>query len=498
MPEKISRPSLNQTILGRYYIEKMIGEGNYGKVYNSFDSETNLRVAVKIIDLKGSKTKNLKKYINLEVGILEKLDHKNIIKLLNYFEIDDHYYLVYELCNEGDLFTLIKKQSHLSELDSLEILKTMVEAFLYLRKNYILHRDVKPENIFLNDGVLKLGDFGLSKRGIVVRDKVRVGSPIFQAPEIHSYCKYTSKSDVYASGLCLYEMLTGSLPFKQQTTDELYYEKMGFEIDSSLKEKLTCGTIAILEGMLAPKESSRLSFKEVNSLLKDTINYLRENQAIVKNLKERSSSHYITNAYNQRVNYSSRNIKKNQTETKKFMSSKIRGNSRSRVKNILEEIQHKLHENLIISKINQKSMRDLNYMYHKKGLSNQDKGNRSYESSQNKIRKNNQYTKSDYFSNLRTNISLQNQNQLPLNNKLSYQKQKKNNMMNQDYFTPQKPLNFRDATTKNQRAFYSNNDNSKNNVNKEINDLDQRGSLLRRIQSPDHRSYSKKKKSSFV
>lgn len=204
----------SKLIANRYRIEKQIGKGNYGKVFKAYDIIMDRYVAIKSMIQGIQKMKDVYGLLKLEIRILNRLRHPSIIKLLDSFEDHDGtYYLVYEMCRDGDLASKIQKKGRLSEEESLQILKEIASAFVYLRDQEIIHRDMKPENVFLDGPDIKIGDFGLCNQGQIFHDKAFVGSIAFQAPEIHTKKVYSSLTDVYAIGVCFYEMLMGKLPF---------------------------------------------------------------------------------------------------------------------------------------------------------------------------------------------------------------------------------------------------------------------------------------------
>jgi serine/threonine protein kinase len=118
-------------------------------------------------------------FIQLEIGILTSCNNPNIVKLYEHFPSSDKYYLVYEICSDGDLKNLIEKDGKMTESATLEIVGQMALALIYLSEKQIIHRDIKPENIFIQSGVAKLGDFGLCERGTIEIRHAMVGSPAF-------------------------------------------------------------------------------------------------------------------------------------------------------------------------------------------------------------------------------------------------------------------------------------------------------------------------------
>lgn len=202
--------------------------------------------------------------LKLEIRILNRLRHPSIIKLLDSFEDrDGTYYLVYEMCRDGDLASKIQRKGRLSEEKSLKILKEIASAFVYLKDQEIIHRDMKPENIFLDGPDIKIGDFGLCNQGQIFHDKAFVGSIAFQAPEIHTKKVYSSLTDVYAIGVCFYEMLMGKLPFTSQDVDDIINVKFNLRVTNDVGADISERSMLLLRKMLEPHEDRRITIAQV-------------------------------------------------------------------------------------------------------------------------------------------------------------------------------------------------------------------------------------------
>mmetsp|Transcript_16206 Transcript_16206/g.13779 ORF Transcript_16206/g.13779 Transcript_16206/m.13779 type:complete len:147 (-) Transcript_16206:1471-1911(-) len=128
-------------------------------------------------------------------------------------------YLVYEFCDGGTLEEVLQKQNHLSEKESLDIFKQLINAFKHIYRENIIHRDLKPANILLCDGIVKIADFGFCKRMSSPQELTftMVGSPIYMAPEILKGFPYNIKSDIWSLGVVLYECLFGVCPYEDRT-----------------------------------------------------------------------------------------------------------------------------------------------------------------------------------------------------------------------------------------------------------------------------------------
>ena len=219
-PTKI--PQVNS--LTNTNIKSNIGKGGFSIVKLAYYNNTPF--ALKVIDLLNKKFKNSNKNVELiknEIKINSSLNHPNIVRLYNFFEIDEFYILKLEYMNYGDLKNFIKKFSisKFSETFCGYIITNIIDALVYLRKQSILHRDIKSENIMINEKFeIKLGDFSLSKK-IDENNKTftsRSGTIPYLAPEclkkkIEISSKNIFKTDVFSLGVVMYYLLFNTHPF---------------------------------------------------------------------------------------------------------------------------------------------------------------------------------------------------------------------------------------------------------------------------------------------
>lgn len=122
---------------------------------------------------------------------------------------------------------------------------------------------MKPENVFLDGPDIRIGDFGLCNQGQIFQDKAFVGSIAFQAPEIHTKKVYSSQSDVYAIGVCFYEMLLGKLPFTSRDVDDIINVKLRLRVTNDVGANISERTMLLLRKMLDPNENSRITISQV-------------------------------------------------------------------------------------------------------------------------------------------------------------------------------------------------------------------------------------------
>jgi serine/threonine protein kinase len=214
--------------IGKYVLDKELGKGAFGVVFKAIDGETGKIWAIKRLRKKDINSPKLKSFLDTEVAIMKEITHPNILKLEEMLVTDTDYYLVVQFCNQGDFenYMEVNKKQRLDENEAVGFLKQIMNGFQELRKRKILHRDFKLANLFLNDGVLIIGDFGLAKKGIEMTS-TKVGTPLNMAPELlfaNDGQAYNSKADLWSIGCVYYQMLFGEPPFFGLSIAELGHD----------------------------------------------------------------------------------------------------------------------------------------------------------------------------------------------------------------------------------------------------------------------------------
>jgi len=154
--------------LGKYILIKEIGRGQFGTVYVAQSEEDNQQYAVKCVQkslIDGNTM--LKRLLKTEVGVMNNINHQNIMHLFDFLESGNNYYLIMQYCNNGDLeqYMINKNKKFFSEDESIYFLKQIMCGFMELHKHKIMHRDSKLANLFVNDDTIIIGDFGFAKSG---------------------------------------------------------------------------------------------------------------------------------------------------------------------------------------------------------------------------------------------------------------------------------------------------------------------------------------------
>ena len=205
-----------------YKVIQQLGEGSFGKAFLCKRESDDSLCVIKQILIEGLDKKEKDDVLNESI-ILAKLDHLNIIKFFEVFESNKPKHMVNivtEYADGGDLSEKIKekknKNNNFTESEILDYFTQICLAIKHIHEKKIIHRDLKSGNIFLmKNGLVKLGDFGISKRFQKTMDKAKtfIGTPYYLSPEIINGKPYDSKSDIWSLGVLLYEMMTFKMPF---------------------------------------------------------------------------------------------------------------------------------------------------------------------------------------------------------------------------------------------------------------------------------------------
>lgn len=205
----------------RYELQEQIGGGGMADVYKANDLLLNRPVAVKILhDQFKSDTEFIDKF-NREAQAAARLSHPNIVNIYDVGVMDGAHYIVMEYVPGRTLKDKIKQEGHLSVNEALTVAKGIASALSHAHANNLVHCDIKPHNILMMpDGSAKVADFGIARavtESTMTYTGNVVGSVHYFSPEQAKGTMITPKSDVYALGVVLYEMLTGTLPFTGET-----------------------------------------------------------------------------------------------------------------------------------------------------------------------------------------------------------------------------------------------------------------------------------------
>ena len=214
----------------RYEILKLIGEGGMANVYLARDTILDRKVAVKILRGDLADDEKFVRRFQREAISASSLSHPNIVEIYDVGEDDGNFYIVMEYIEGKTLKQLIKKRGVLSLPETIDIMMQLLDAIASAHDSYIIHRDIKPQNIMIKDsGLVKITDFGIAmalNSGALTQTNSVMGSVHYLPPEQASGKGSTIRSDIYSLGILMFEMLTGKVPFKGDTAVEIALKHM--------------------------------------------------------------------------------------------------------------------------------------------------------------------------------------------------------------------------------------------------------------------------------
>ena len=302
--------------LSDYSIDQTIGKGTFSVVKLGINKKTKEKLAIKILKKKKIVHKEDAERIEREINILKKLDHINVIKIYKINEDEEKYYIVMEFCENGELFHYIVERQRLKEEKAAFFFYQLINGLEYIHSKNIVHRDLKPENLLLGkDNILKIIDFGLSN--FCEPDnylETPCGSPCYASPEMVSGEKYNGHMiDIWSTGIILFAMLCGYLPFEDPDNDILFAKILKCKI--IFPDYLSDMTIDLMKKILVVEPMKRITLdgiklhpfyqkgkaifkKKHSNLVKEVEKASYEKIKIIKSIKFVNNEECINNINN--------------------------------------------------------------------------------------------------------------------------------------------------------------------------------------------------------
>ncbi|MBI3554220.1 MAG: protein kinase [Elusimicrobia bacterium] len=218
-PIAAAGPAEGRLLAGQFRIVRELGRGGMGVVYEAWDTRLERPVAIKkLTDGLRDQTQEAERLLK-EAKTVASLRHDNIVVIHNAFEDAGEIYCVFEMVAGETLQDFLEARGRLSPSEALGFLAPICSALDYAHKLKIIHRDLKPANVMLENGKVKIMDFGIARRmkggkGVTLTEMV-IGTPAYMSPEL-VFGEVSPESDLYALGISAYQMLAGRLPFEGQ------------------------------------------------------------------------------------------------------------------------------------------------------------------------------------------------------------------------------------------------------------------------------------------
>ena len=293
-----------------YCRERTLGSGSYGTVYLVKHRKLHKYFAMKVIKKNPNNKINEENLLN-EIELLKKMDHPNILKILDFFSLKMEYNIITEFCQEGELLNEIKSKAPFTEELTAYYMREILLAVHYCHNMKIVHRDLKPENILIvkrmKNGFhpIKIIDFGTAKVFTKAkREHLLIGSAYYIAPEVLNK-NYNEKCDLWSCGVIMYIMLTGKPPFNGKNEKEIFdkIHKGKFDMESYPWGIISENAKDLIKKLLIIDTKKRLSAEEALKHNWFTIEIIKEMNKI-NSITEINTIKLIGNL----INYRSDNI----------------------------------------------------------------------------------------------------------------------------------------------------------------------------------------------
>ena len=273
----------------RYEIIKLIGEGGMANVYLAYDTILERNVAVKVLRGDLADDDKFVRRFQREAISASSLNHPNIVEMYDVGEDNGNFYIVMEYIDGKTLKQLIKKRGHLQVSEAIDIMIQLTDGLSVAHDSYIIHRDIKPQNIMiLEDGLVKITDFGIAmaiNAADLTQTNSVMGSVHYLPPEQAAGKGSTIKSDIYSLGILFYEMLSGTMPFRGETAVEIALKHIKEPMPSIRKvnSKVPQSVENIILKCTAKNPKNRYAnVKELMEDLKSALSIDRENEEKIK------------------------------------------------------------------------------------------------------------------------------------------------------------------------------------------------------------------------
>ena len=253
-----------EDIFSKYITKQIIGKGTFSTVKLGINKETNEKYAIKILEKSKIQNKDDLQRIEREIKILKDFNNINVIKVYEILENESYHYIIMEYCENGELFNHIVDLQRLSDEEASYFFYQLINGLEYIHSKGVVHRDLKPENLLLGKGnLLKIIDFGLSNffngKNLLITP---CGSPCYASPEMVSGNKYNGfKIDIWSTGIILYAMVCGYLPFEDEDNDILFKKILECKLD--FPDDLSKNSIDLMNKILVTKPEKRITIDEI-------------------------------------------------------------------------------------------------------------------------------------------------------------------------------------------------------------------------------------------
>ncbi|HET9545324.1 MAG TPA: protein kinase, partial [Gaiellaceae bacterium] len=213
---------IGDTIADRYRLDGVLGSGGMSRVYRAHDNVLERDVALKVLHDKLSDDPSYVERFRREARAIARLSHPNIVTVIDRGQVDSAEFIVFELVRGANLKQLLSERRYLPVREALAIVHQAARGLAFAHEHGIVHRDVKPQNVLVDDdGAAKVTDFGiarsLDRESGLTQTGAILGTADYLSPEQATGQPVTEAADQYSLGVLLYELLTGEVPYRGES-----------------------------------------------------------------------------------------------------------------------------------------------------------------------------------------------------------------------------------------------------------------------------------------
>lgn len=328
----------------RYEIIKLIGEGGMANVYLAYDTILERNVAVKVLRGDLADDEKFVRRFQREALSASSLSHFNIVEMYDVGEDNGNFYIVMEYIDGKTLKQLIKKRGHLTAPEAIDILIQLTDGLSVAHDSYIIHRDIKPQNIMiLEDGTVKITDFGIAmavNAADLTQTNSVMGSVHYLPPEQAAGKGSTIKSDIYSLGILFYEMLAGTMPFRGETAVEIALKHIRNPIPSirKINPKVPQSVENIILKATAKNPKNRYNnVRELKEDLNSALNPDRENEKriVFKYPEDDLDETKVLNTLKDELKIENKNEVQEQIKVKELKEDEFKNKNKNKITKIL-------------------------------------------------------------------------------------------------------------------------------------------------------------------
>lgn len=258
----------------RFRIETLVGSGGMAHVYKAYDQKANRTVAIKVLKEEYTENAEFVRRFRSEAQAVLQLSNENIVKYYDVGQYEGTHYLVLEFVEGKTLKQLIRERGALPVDETIRIALQLCNALEHAHAKGLIHRDVKPQNIIINDkGLVKVADFGIARfvdaTTVTYMGTNVLGSVHYVSPEQARGEMVDKKTDIYSLGVVLYEMMTGKLPFDSENTVSVAIKHIQEQMKPPIQIRPEIGQALNDIVMKATQKRKELRYKDLHEMKRD-------------------------------------------------------------------------------------------------------------------------------------------------------------------------------------------------------------------------------------